>query len=121
TEERARALAARFASRGKIEACALERIPRLDFDLVVNATSASTLGEPLALADDSMLRPGVVAYDMAYGAAARPFLQRAHARGARACDGLGMLVEQAAESYRLWRGRRPATREVIAELRAGRA
>ncbi len=121
SEERARALASRFAARGRIEACALDRIPRLEFGLVVNATSASTLGEPLALADDSMLRPGVLAYDMAYGAAARPFLQRASARGARACDGLGMLVEQAAESYRLWRGRRPATREVIAELRAGSA
>ena len=120
-EERARALAARFAGRMAIEACALDRIPRLGFDLVVNATSASTLGEPFALADDSMLRPGVLAYDMAYGAAARPFLQRAIERGARASDGLGMLVEQAAESYRLWRGVRPATRELIAELRTGGA
>lgn len=119
-EERARELASRFAARGAVEACALDRIPRLEFGLVVNATSAATLGEPLALADDSMLRPGVLAYDMAYGSAARPFLQRASERGARACDGLGMLVEQAAESYRLWRGRRPATREVIAKLRAGR-
>jgi shikimate dehydrogenase len=68
-----------------------------------------------------MLGPGMVAYDMAYGAAARAFVQRAAARGARATDGLGMLVEQAAESYLLWRGRRPATREVIAELRAGGA
>ena len=119
--ERARTLARRFSVRGPIEACALDRIPRGSFDLVVNATSASTLGEPLALADESMLRSGMVAYDMAYGAAACPFVQRAAARGARASDGLGMLVEQAAESYRLWRGRRPATREVIAELRAGGA
>jgi shikimate dehydrogenase len=119
--ERGRALASRFARRGRVESCALDRIPPLDFGLVVNATSASTLGMPLALGDDSILRPGVVAYDMAYGANARAFVERARARGARACDGLGMLVEQAAESFRLWRGRRPATRELIAELRAGPA
>jgi len=119
--ERGRALAARFASAGQVESCALDRIPDTAFGLVVNATSASTLGMPLALPDESIFRPGVLAYDMAYGANARAFLERAAARGARACDGLGMLVEQAAESFRLWRGRRPATREVIAELRAGRA
>jgi shikimate dehydrogenase len=118
--ERARELATRFAQRGAVEACALDRIPDADYDLVVNATSTSTLGEPLALRE-SVLRPGVLAYDMAYGRAARPFVDRAHARGARGCDGLGMLVEQAAESYRLWRGRRPATAEVIAALRAGGA
>jgi len=119
--QRGRALASRFASGARVQSCALDGIPHLDFDLVVNATSASTLGTPLTLADDSIFRPGVVAYDMAYGANARAFIERAAARGARACDGLGMLVEQAAESYRLWRGRRPATREVIAQLRAGRS
>lgn len=118
--DRARDLAARFASRGAVEACALDRIPEAHYDLVVNATSSSTLGAPLAF-DDSVLRPGVLAYDMAYGRAAQPFLERARGRGARACDGLGMLVEQAAESYRLWRGRRPATAEVLAALRAGAA
>jgi len=115
--DRARELAARFAARGAVEACGLDRIPQADYDLVVNATSASTLGAPLALRD-SVLRPGVLAYDMAYGRAARPFLERARVRGARVSDGLGMLVEQAAESYRLWRGRRPATAEVLAALRA---
>jgi shikimate dehydrogenase len=119
--ERGRALAARFASIGRVESCALDAIPEVPFDLVLNATSASTLGMPLALPDDRVFRPGVLAYDMAYGASARAFLERAAARGARATDGLGMLVEQAAESFRLWRGRRPATRAVIAELRAGRA
>jgi shikimate dehydrogenase len=77
------------------------------------------LGASLAL-PQALLHAGVLAYDMAYGAAAEPFLARARERGARACDGLGMLVEQAAESYRLWRGRRPATAEVLAWLRAGR-
>jgi shikimate dehydrogenase len=55
---------------------------------------------------------------MAYGPAARAFVELARSRGARASDGLGMLVEQAAESYLLWRGRRPATRPVLEELRA---
>ncbi|MGH9577639.1 MAG: hypothetical protein ACRD3R_09385, partial [Terriglobales bacterium] len=60
-----------------------------------------------------------LAYDMAYGPAARSFLDSALARGAaRVSDGLGMLVEQAAESYFLWRGRRPATATVLAGLRA---
>lgn len=116
--ERARDLAARFP--GIVEACALDAIPARDFDLVLNATSASTKGEPLAL-PDSVWRAHPLAYDMAYGAAAQGFIANARARGARACDGLGMLVEQAAESYLLWRGRRPSTAEVIAALRAGRA
>jgi shikimate dehydrogenase len=115
---RARALAQRFASRGVIAACALDAIPEEPFDVVLNATSAAMLGASLAL-PQALLHAGVLAYDMAYGAAAEPFLARARERGARACDGLGMLVEQAAESYRLWRGRRPATAEVLAWLRAG--
>jgi shikimate dehydrogenase len=116
---RARALAERFAARGAIAACALDAIPEEPFDVVLNATSAAMLGASLSL-PAALLREGVLAYDMAYGAAAEPFLARARERGARACDGLGMLVEQAAESYRLWRGHRPATAEVLAWLRAGR-
>jgi len=55
---------------------------------------------------------------MAYGPSARGFLAAARLRGARTSDGLGMLVEQAAESYLLWRGRRPRTRPVLEALRA---
>ena len=62
-----------------------------------------------------------VAYDMAYGTQARAFVERARAAGARACDGLGMLVEQAAESFALWRGKRPPTAAILAELRAREA
>jgi len=119
---RARAveLVARFRAAGNLEACALDAVPEGAFDIVVNATSASTLGTRLELAP-STIGAGTLAYDMAYGTAARAFLDAARARGARTCDGLGMLVEQAAESYLLWRGKRPKTREVLAALRSGTA
>ena len=87
-----------------------------DATLLINATSTSTKGEPLALGP-GVLHADLVAYDMAYGAGARAFVERARAAGARASDGLGMLVEQAAESYYLWRGLRPETGPVLAELR----
>jgi len=118
--ERATSLARRFAAAGPTSALALEAAASGEYDLVVNATSASTRGEPLAL-PDAVFRAGAFAYDMAYGPAAAGFIARARSRGAHASDGLGMLVEQAAESYFLWRGRRPATAAVIAELRAGAA
>lgn len=119
TPARARELAARFGS-DALETCALEAIPGAAFDLVLNATSTSTHGARLVL-PDSVFGPATLAYDMAYGPAADAFLAAARARGAAACDGLGMLVEQAAESYFLWRGRRPATAEVLAALRSSRA
>jgi shikimate dehydrogenase len=117
TLERARDLAKRFAP---VEAVAIDAIPAVDFDLVVNATSTSTHGEPLPVPDRVLARAGL-AYDMAYGPLAKPFVTRARALGARSCDGLGMLVEQAAESYFLWRGRRPETQAILAELRARQA
>jgi shikimate dehydrogenase len=83
---------------------------------VINATSTSTHGEALLLPQGA-IASGTFAYDMAYGAPARPFLQRARDLGALASDGLGMLVEQAAESFFLWRGVRPDTHAVLAELR----
>lgn len=116
TRERARELARVFGDAGRIESAGLDA-PGAGFDLVVNATSSSTRGEPLALRAD-VFGPGATAYDMAYGAAARPFLDGARAAGALTSDGVGMLVEQAAESFLLWRGRRPETAGVIAALRA---
>lgn len=113
TLRRARELAARF----EVDAVSLDRIPRERFDLVVNATSSATRGEPLAL-EARLFGAGVFGYDMAYGPAAKPFVEFAAAQGARASDGLGMLVEQAAESFFLWRGRRPATTAVLRELRS---
>jgi shikimate dehydrogenase len=117
TGARAAALAAHFTACGGIVPHRLDGIPTQPFDLVINATSTSTRGESLAL-PEGLFREGVFAYDMAYGAAARPFVERALAAGARASDGLGMLVEQAAESFALWRGRRPDPVPVLAALRA---
>jgi len=110
-------LARNFAPFGEVRACDLQSIPESRYDLVVNATSTSTHGEALAL-PGWLFGPGVLAYDMAYGEKARGFVASARAGGARACDGLGMLVEQAAESFELWRGVRPLTAPVLAELRA---
>lgn len=86
------------------------------FDIVINATSTSLQGEmpPLPAA---AFAAGALAYDMMYGPVPTPFLAFAQARGARVADGLGMLVEQAAESFLLWRGVRPQTAAVIAMLR----
>lgn len=117
TLARARELASRFAAIGAIDAVGLEDIPHEAFDLVLNATSTSTRGVALAL-PAHVFMPGTIAYDLSYGAAARPFLEHARALGAKTSDGLGMLVEQAAESFRLWRGPRPATAGVLAELRS---
>lgn len=120
TASRALELAERFAALGRIEGCGLDAIPRERFDLVINATSTSTHGERLAL-ERAVFSSSTFAYDMAYGAAARPFLEQARGHGARASDGLGMLVEQAAESFALWRGKRPRTEAILAELRSENA
>ena len=88
------------------------------FDLVINATSAS-LADALPPLPANVFARAAIAYDMVYGARAKAFIAYALAQGAgRAVDGLGMLVEQAAESFFLWRGVRPATGPVLAALRA---
>ena len=86
------------------------------FDAVINA-SASSLAGVAAPVDAAVLAPGALAMDLMYGAAALPFLNWAHAAGAQGRDGLGMLVEQAAEAFTLWRGVRPETAPVLAALR----
>jgi len=87
------------------------------FDVFINSTAASLGGQAVPVAA-SVLRPGSLALDLMYGPAARPFLHWAQSHGAVARDGLGMLVEQAAESFLLWRGVRPDTAPVLAALRA---
>jgi shikimate dehydrogenase len=88
------------------------------FDLIVQATSAGVLGQALAL-PHSLVDSHTVAYDLSYGTAAQGFLAWSRAAGAKlACDGLGMLVEQAADAFALWHGHRPQTEPVYARLRA---
>jgi shikimate dehydrogenase len=113
---RAVELAARFSSLGPIRAREPVEVSRLRFDLVINTTSAGLQGAmpPVAAAN---FAPGSLAYDMVYGKASGEFLAFARNAGARACDGLGMLVEQAAESFLIWYGVRPETRAVIDALR----
>jgi len=112
TPAKARELAARFApaAGGGFTELGGER-----FDVVVNATSAGLQQAALPL-PQALFLPGMLAYEMVYGRDT-PFLAAARAGGARACDGLGMLVEQAAESFLVWRGVRPDTRAILAELR----
>ena len=118
---KADALVARFAAAAAAQGVGLSAAgpdaPGPAFDLLVNATAASLQGALPALPPGT-LRPGALALDMMYGAAARPFLDAMAAQGARPRDGLGMLVEQAAEAYALWLGRRPETPLVLAALRA---
>ena len=114
---KARELASQFQARGPVHASALDRIEGGPFDLVLNATSASTHGEVLELPPGMIARNAWV-YDLAYGRATKPFLDRARAGGARVSDGLGMLVEQAAEAFHVWHGLRPDTAAVLAALRA---
>jgi shikimate dehydrogenase len=87
-----------------------------DFDVIINAT-ASSLGGGAVPVDPRVLKPGALAYDMMYGAAAKPFADWALAHGALPRDGLGMLVEQAAESFAFWRGVRPPSAQVLQEMR----
>jgi len=88
-----------------------------DFDVIINATASSLAGGEVPVAA-RVLRPGSLAYDMMYGPAAQGFLDWARAHGAVPRDGLGMLVEQAAESFHIWRGVRPPSAQVLAELQA---
>jgi shikimate dehydrogenase len=91
--------------------------PDAAFDVVINATASSLAGDAVPV-PTSVLRPGALALDMMYGPAATGFLQWAAQHGAQGRDGLGMLVEQAAEAFWLWRGVRPVTAPVLAALRA---
>jgi len=114
--EKARDLANRMSA-APVFACGYDSLAGESFELIVNATSAGLAGETLRL-PGRLLASGGLAYDMVYGRDT-PFLAWARAEGERACGGSGMLVEQAAESFFLWRGVRPDTRPVLAVLRAG--
>ena len=87
-----------------------------DYDVVINATSASLAGAGVPVSPE-VLRPGALVLDMMYGPAAAPFLDWARQQGAKPRDGLGMLVEQAAEAFELWRGAKPDSGAVLSLLR----
>ena len=115
--ERAEALAEEFAEFGPVSGCAFGRLEHHRFDLIVNATSASLRGE-VPLIPISVVDSKTVCYDMAYGVGDTPFVTWARRLGAaRAEQGWGMLVEQAAEAFAVWRGVRPDTRPVLAALK----
>lgn len=116
TADRAKALASAFIDLGDVQGVGFRYITGGAYDLIVNATSASLTGEipdvPIAV-----VGPDTFCYDMAYGRGDTPFMRWALELGCRtAVAGLGMLVEQAAESFRLWRGVRPLTAPVLAAL-----
>jgi shikimate dehydrogenase len=115
TLSKANELVAQFASKGAVSASDFNSLQR-PFDLVINATSASLSEEVPPLAPDVFR--AAFAYDMMYGKDATVFMRFAAQHGATVRDGLGMLVEQAAEAFFVWRGVRPDTASVLAELRA---
>ncbi len=121
TLEKAQELVARHADLAARHGVAL-RASTLDgagpgYGIVVNG-SATSLGGQAVPVPSTVLREGALAVDMMYGPAAAPFLDWARAHGAVPRDGLGMLVEQAAESFAIWRGVRPPSGPVLAGLRA---
>ncbi|MES1942646.1 shikimate dehydrogenase [Salinisphaera sp. PC39] len=120
TATRAVDLAHRFADRGPATGVGFEDInAQAPFDLLINATAAG-LGGDVPTLPDGLFAPGGTAYDMVYGDTPTAFVRWALDHGAAsASDGLGMLVEQAAESFRVWRGVRPDTAPVLHRLRGG--
>lgn len=122
TAAKAEALADHFQSLGSVSGGGwsslddCESQPTARYDVVINATAASLAGE-LPPLPDALLTPQAFAYDMMYGASPTVFLQWASTRNALTADGLGMLVEQAAEAFFLWRHQRPQTVPVIKTLR----
>ena len=119
TPDRAHELAQQFSHLGNIKSCAFTALGNSAFDVIINATSAS-LQDEVPDIPSSIVNSDSFCYDMMYGATPTAFMQWATQCGAQCCvDGLGMLVEQAAESFYLWRGVRPQTKEVLAMIRAG--
>ncbi|RPI43701.1 MAG: shikimate dehydrogenase [Betaproteobacteria bacterium] len=116
---KARLLEERFGLFGNVLARGYDELAQTAFELIINATSASLQGS-IPPVPRSVFTPDCVAYDMVYAAGGRtPFLDMARDCGAIVTsDGLGMLVEQAAESFFIWRGVRPQTRPVLEMLRA---
>ena len=123
THAKAAMLAAAFAPAGPVTALAPATLAGRRFDIVINATSIGLGSEvPHDLWPAGLFAPGALAYDLVYANAMTPFLIWAIEQGAaKTADGLGMLIEQAAESFALWRGVRPQTAPVFALMHGDRA
>ncbi|HEX5276098.1 MAG TPA: shikimate dehydrogenase [Fluviicoccus sp.] len=117
TPEKAETLAALFKGEGDVAAVRYEDLEQGSVDILINGSSASLSGE-LPPLPAGILADGACAYDMAYGKGELPFMAWARGQGAaQVSDGLGMLAEQAAESFYIWRHVRPETAQVLAMLR----
>lgn len=119
--DKAHALAARHADLAHrhgvaLSACGLDGVGTA-YDIVINASASSLAGQAAPI-PPTALRAGTLACDLMYGPGAQAFLDWARQHGAQARDGLGMLVEQAAESFSIWRGVMPPAAQVLSELRA---
>jgi shikimate dehydrogenase len=120
TRKKAVDLAAEFSLYGEVEGCGYSELKGKQFDLIINATSAS-LYDDMPPLENGMLTEKGVCYDLAYGNRPTAFVRWGVMQNARLClDGLGMLVEQAAEAFYLWRKARPDTKPVIEALNAAR-
>ncbi|MGH8782812.1 shikimate dehydrogenase [Paraburkholderia sp.] len=122
TAAKAEGLVDQFAQAAHDAGCRLtggapSEVETTAYDVIVNATAGS-LDAALPECDERAFGNGTLAYDMMYGAQPTVFMHHAQTLGARAADGLGMLVEQAAESFYVWRGVRPDGAPVLAALRA---
>jgi len=116
TREKALQLAKDFSDLGNIKACGLDEFGTSSYDIIINGTSASLSGELPAL-PAALITENTFCYDMMYATEPTPFMHWARQHGAKhVVDGKGMLVEQAAESFRLWRGCEPETASVIEAL-----
>ncbi len=116
TASKAADLAQGFSAHGPIEGIGYNALAGQAFDIVVNGTSASLNGDRLPL-PDGLFAPGALAYEMVYAKGLTPFLNQARAGGVtNLADGVGMLVEQAAEAFAWWRGIRPETAAVIRDI-----
>jgi len=118
TAARAMDLAAEFSGRGSLSGASFMSLDSQPFDLIVNATAASLKGDVPSIPPGAV-GADTVCYDMAYGSGETAFTEWSRRLGARlSAQGWGMLVEQAAEAFDLWRGVRPNTRPVLAALRS---
>jgi shikimate dehydrogenase len=116
TEARACTLAREFAELGNLIGCGFDSALLTQFDLIINATSASTDADSPVI-PATLVNERTICYDMAYSKEKTPFVRWAQSHGcARALQGWGMLVEQAAESFSVWRGIRPQTAPVLQAL-----